>query len=148
MGRPRIYATATECTAAWKKRHPEKVREQNRRSIAKWRAKHPDEAAAHRRAERSRGLVSPEEYDRMVWDQLGLCAICLRVPGGPFHIDHDQATGRVRGLLCRSCNIALGLMQDDPERLRRAAAYVQDYATGTPGVPTLESPPDIPKEEP
>jgi hypothetical protein len=40
-----------------------------------------------------------------------------------FHIDHDHTTGRVRGLLCPGCNLALGHF-DDPEILRRALDYV------------------------
>lgn len=55
------------------------------------------------------------------------CDICGAPPGsdGRAHnIDHDHATGRVRGILCGSCNRALGLLQDSPELMRRAAEYV------------------------
>lgn len=50
------------------------------------------------------------------------CRICGREG---HHIDHDHKTGKVRGLLCRACNPAIGAMQDNPELLRRAALYVE-----------------------
>jgi len=59
--------------------------------------------------------------------QQNRCAICdASEPGGQgdFHVDHDHATGKVRGLLCSRCNTSLGLYRDSPERLRRAADYL------------------------
>ncbi|HXA62906.1 MAG TPA: endonuclease VII domain-containing protein, partial [Streptosporangiaceae bacterium] len=49
--------------------------------------------------------------------------ICLRSPSA--HVDHDHETGLFRGVLCFSCNGALGQFQDDPERLRSAADYLE-----------------------
>jgi hypothetical protein len=40
------------------------------------------------------------------------------------HIDHDHETGQRRGLLCRGCNFAIGLLEDDPELLMAAAKYL------------------------
>ena len=54
------------------------------------------------------------------------CDIC----GGPpirksFAVDHDHITGVFRGLLCDHCNLALGLLKDDPIRIRAAARYLE-----------------------
>lgn len=62
-----------------------------------------------------------------------VCAICLRTPEPfkrkrltrPWHIDHDHATGAVRGILCGTCNVGLGAFRDDVESLRRAVAYLR-----------------------
>ena len=40
-------------------------------------------------------------------------------------LDHDHETGRIRGPLCRACNTILGLTEDIPERLERAAQYLR-----------------------
>lgn len=51
------------------------------------------------------------------------CAVC-----GSHHrlaIDHCHTTGRVRGVLCMGCNIAVGQAGDDPERLRSLAEYLE-----------------------
>lgn len=75
--------------------------------------------------------LSPEAFGALVAAQNGRCAICLEVPTGRgFHVDHCHATGRIRGLLCRGCNLALGNMKDDPARLMTAADYLRGFAEG------------------
>ncbi|MGW1805885.1 endonuclease VII domain-containing protein [Streptomyces sp. NPDC002078] len=59
----------------------------------------------------------------MIASQRGLCAICLAAPA--VHVDHCHNTGRVRGVLCFNCNSGLGLLRDDPDAVRRAAAYLE-----------------------
>ena len=69
-----------------------------------------------------------EEYDLMLADQNGECAICYTTdPGGSgsrFAVDHDHQTGRVRGLLCSNCNRGIGLLQDDAVVLSNALSYI------------------------
>lgn len=80
--------------------------------------------------------MTPEQYSEMLVLQKGLCAICResgkeRSGGGRakssvrLYVDHDPVSKEVRGLLCHKCNIAIGLLYDDPSRIDRAADYVR-----------------------
>lgn len=69
--------------------------------------------------------VDPDDYERRLKRQDGRCAICRRPFPGRIAIDHCHITMVVRGLLCTSCNTALGKFGDDPEVLRRAIAYLE-----------------------
>ncbi|MFF9361327.1 endonuclease VII domain-containing protein [Streptomyces griseoluteus] len=70
--------------------------------------------------------LSESERDALIPSQGGVCCICLSAP--PAHVDHCHETGRVRGVLCFSCNAALGQLKDRPDAIRRAAAYVEGNA--------------------
>jgi hypothetical protein len=63
-------------------------------------------------------------YEYLLISQSGRCACCLTPLKCPF-IDHDHSTGRIRGLLCMQCNIALGLAHDNPIILRSLASYLE-----------------------
>jgi hypothetical protein len=76
--------------------------------------------------------LTPEQYDQMLLEQGGVCAICrqpetserdgkvMRLP-----VDHCHSTGRVRGLLCHKCNRAIGLLGDNVDLLSRAIDYLK-----------------------
>lgn len=75
--------------------------------------------------------ISIEHYDQMLSAQNGVCAICERAEGNEIRgrvlalaVDHDHATGRVRGLLCSACNTAIGLFGDDEALMAKARSYV------------------------
>lgn len=77
------------------------------------------------------------KYDELFLAQRGLCAICAQPSNGErFAIDHDhlccpllrESCGQcVRGLVHRNCNLAMGLLLDDPDLLEAAAAYIRRH---------------------
>lgn len=72
--------------------------------------------------------LTPTTYQSLYDAQGGVCGIC-RYSGavdGPdrLAVDHDHATGRVRGLLCRACNVGLGHFGDDPSILASAVRWL------------------------
>lgn len=112
--------------------------------VKQWQQENADRLNAYRRRRRQDPSVkerewvtylrrkygmSVAEYSELLRGQSGLCAICESPPaeGRRLHVDHDHETGRVRGLLCFTCNNALGDFEDDPVRLRGAARYLESY---------------------
>lgn len=67
--------------------------------------------------------VTEEHVEQMIAEQGGVCVICLRADAK--HVDHDHLTGLVRRILCFKCNGGLGQFEDDPDRLRLAADYLE-----------------------
>ena len=72
--------------------------------------------------------LSPEDYNALFEAQAGCCAICGRHESElkqKLHVDHDHVTGEIRGLLCRGCNTAIGLLCDDPDTIDKASDYIR-----------------------
>lgn len=75
--------------------------------------------------------ITPEHFDEMLATQDGKCAVCPATED--FCVDHDhsccpgiRSCGKcIRGILCRSCNVTLGLVNDDPERLNKLSNYLR-----------------------
>lgn len=101
-----------------------------------WRQANPEKYAAVRKdsyerrgrdTQRARlyGL-QPGEYETLLELQDGKCAICeVSASERPLDVDHDHQTRRVRGLLCRLCNTAIGKLNDDPALLLKAVKYLE-----------------------
>lgn len=71
--------------------------------------------------------LTEEAFEEMLRLQDGGCAICKSTEPrgrGKFHVDHDHATGKIRGLLCHSCNTGLGQFKDSVGRLSAAIDYL------------------------
>lgn len=75
----------------------------------------------------TRYKITIGDYERMVDEQGNRCKLCGNEPkeGKKLVIDHDHRNGKVRGLLCNSCNVGIGLLQDDPALLEKAINYIQ-----------------------
>jgi len=72
--------------------------------------------------------ITLEEYNEMLVKQNGKCAVCFtnKPKGkGGLHVDHDHRTGKVRGLLCHSCNSIAGYADDNIELLEALIAYLK-----------------------
>lgn len=72
--------------------------------------------------------LTGEQYGQMFIEQCGNCAICGRNQSEfdyKLAVDHCHETGKVRGLLCRPCNQALGLLQEKAEIVSKAADYLR-----------------------
>lgn len=98
---------------------------------------HPDPRIADVRNARARrtGITGPR-YDAMLEAQSGVCLVCGQPEtavgrGGGLRtlcVDHDHVTGAIRGLLCRNCNVALGIVHDSIPTLRSMIAYLERHA--------------------
>lgn len=105
----------------------------------KWRAKNKDKTAAQSARCKARGLakdpnyyvkarlrlrygITIEERDELFSRNDGLCWICSDKTSEV--IDHDHASNKVRGALCRTCNTGIGLLREDKRILQSAIAYL------------------------
>lgn len=93
----------------------------------------PSNRQARRRDKRAKRVIHVEnlyglseaEYTERISGQGNLCAICRQKDEMKvLCVDHDHATGKVRGLLCNNCNVGLGNFRDNPKILESAIAYL------------------------
>ena len=105
----------------------------NHQSIVGLKAK--DNYQKYRRAIHLRRLykITLEQYDAMFESRKGLCDICHQQETHLLHnkvislaVDHNHTNGKIRGLLCHDCNIAIGYFKDDVERIRSAARFLEN----------------------
>ena len=99
----------------WSKNNPKKIKERG------WRQNGIDPNFKY------------EDYVRIFGEQGGKCKVCdkdLLLLGYDksltAHVDHNHDTGKVRGLLCDTCNRAIGMLKDDPKILQRAITYLNE----------------------
>lgn len=84
---------------------------------------HPERDADYSR--KSKYGISKEEFSEMLLNQGGVCAICKGDNSGKtLRVDHNHVTGKIRGLLCSNCNVALGMTKEDRNILEEMIDYL------------------------
>lgn len=71
--------------------------------------------------------ITQEQYNTLKLQQDNKCKICNTDSSQldrNLAVDHCHITGRIRGLLCHHCNMALGLLKDSPDLLKIAVTYL------------------------
>ena len=108
---------------------------QNRPDIMeKWRKLNKEHETRYKKSysRLKRYGLTAEQFDRMVASQQNRCAICrkefiLTIPA----VDHDHKTGKVRGLLCSKCNLALGHLEENIQTVESLRSYILNHSEVT-----------------
>lgn len=118
---------ATAIQRAWSRQNKDKLSAKYRRV----KTERPDLWLTY--SLRTKYGITYDDYLRLSAEQGDVCAICKSKSGDGHRlaVDHCHETGIVRGLLCKLCNMALGLMGDDGDRLRAAAEYLERAKSGS-----------------
>ena len=108
------------------------ARQKNGEYQRNWVANNPEKAKARSREDhifRTFG-ITVKEYDEMLLAQNGTCAICEAscATGYRLAIDHDHTTGKVRALLCKNCNTAIGLFKENTNTMTKAINYLKFHS--------------------
>lgn len=123
-------------TKKQKRANPEAWSERVRQYTASYKQRHPDRVKEQERRRNLRQMygISVEQYEEMLVRQNGRCAICYDIPRNRrFAVDHDHSCcpGRkscgkcIRKLLCSRCNTALGLLHEDVAIIESMLEYVK-----------------------
>ena len=130
-GRRRYQKSDKEQRRKQDKRYYLKNKEQICKRIREKRAQMSGEQQHSRDRKRTLRVhkITPEQYDQMLAEQNGRCAIC-GVHQSKFKstlaVDHNHKTGENRGLLCVRCNVRLGVVENRGF-IRKATAYLERW---------------------
>jgi hypothetical protein len=136
---PEARLKKIEKVKQWHQNNPDKRKEQKRRHYEKykdkidqrskeWYANNKDRYRDN--AFRRKYGITLAEYEVKREQQNYCCAICRTSEtdcGKKMFVDHNHQTGAVRKLLCTQCNAGIGMLQDDPEIMERAARYIREH---------------------
>jgi hypothetical protein len=147
-GMPRTIEEKREYARQHRANNPERYAIYQKKNTARklaWRKANPEAQAARKRREYFRQTygLDIEQVDVMFAAQGSRCAACgddsIATNTKKRHVDHCHVTGRVRGVLCRPCNLALGQIRDNPATLRALAEYLERQIPSDTFVkPTIE----------
>lgn len=125
-GRKTPARSCKPCHEKYRAAHRDRIRAQVRDNVRAWRQRmSPEERKARNRAyrqanrDRVRAVrlrwaygITVDEALQMLANQGGTCALCPKpLNRDTMQVDHDHATGRVRGMLCVMCNTTLGKLE-------------------------------------
>lgn len=115
-----------QCHCKYRREHYLANQQYYQRKARKWIKANPTKAEDQRL--KKFGITSAK-YQEMLTTQNHACAVCSTPPARKkrLAVDHCHSSGKVRGLLCSSCNLAIGLLQDDPVRMQAALDYLQKF---------------------
>lgn len=119
------YKNKEKCRARTRKWHAEN-KEQANRQAKEWQKKNPEaQKLINEKAKAKSFGLTIEEYRNL--KAKTHCEICAEVftKSKHKHIDHCHETNKVRGVLCSKCNLAIGMMRDNPVYLRLTANYLE-----------------------
>lgn len=106
-----------------------KIPENNQKEREAWKLYNRTNARARREASLIKKYgISLNEYHKLQVEQNNRCKICnisMLVYNEYFAVDHDHLSGKVRGLLCKQCNLGLGNFKDNKELLLNAIKYLR-----------------------
>lgn len=116
----------------WRESHKEYIRAYNRKKYLKLKAKghYTDYYKKNREKYYAVSLkrfygMSLEQYKVLLSQQKGCCAICNDYKGKSLVVDHCHKTKKIRGLLCRMCNVGLGAFKDNTDLAWRMIEYLK-----------------------
>lgn len=149
---PDLYKKHKANVILWQEKNPEKVKEYHKRASRNYHKKNHEKERIYKNKWRKNNekrreyekkwksinnlkkySMTKKDFEITIKEQNNVCAICERektkVGKGKreFSVDHDHITGKKRGLLCTSCNLALGLLKDNIKSLENAIKYLQFY---------------------
>ena len=123
-----------EKNAEYQKQYYKKYREENLEKLnaynKQWREenKEQDKLVMETARLKRKYNLSRDEYEALLESQNNCCKICgthgTENTQGKLYVDHCHTTGKVRGLLCMKCNTALGLLDDNKDRITKLLDYL------------------------
>jgi Recombination endonuclease VII len=113
---------------SYSKKYYRDHRKEFARNREKWERSHPEAVARKiRRSNWKHAGMDPNEAEKL-YNSRKNCDICgVTVSGKNKHVDHDHATGKLRGILCNNCNVLIGLAEENPDRLSKATEYLSKH---------------------
>lgn len=135
-----IHSQCNLCMSAYKKQHQKNNQIKYNEYARKYRKNNPEKSKDSQRRYREnhadkilnssfkhRFNITLDDYNKMLTDQNGVCAICgeTNKTGARLAVDHNHITGEIRGLLCMKCNVAVGKWGEDMQLFEKTLSYLK-----------------------